>query len=250
MLNREFIGDVGPLPWAWRTAKRQFAKRALRRGVSLRLPTGLRMQIPPDSQSGTEVYTTKADIDWGAEAIFARHASGDFIDAGAHIGYYSLYLSPLVRRVYAFEPDPRCFAGLAANSAVGANITHVPLALSDRVGAARLDVSNASAVSRLSDSGSLVVEAITIDAFVACLNEPHIGVIKTDVEGHDLAVLEGARRTIIAHQPLILSEITPEAVKDFAGRLGYSLWAPRRHGRVKMTFLVPPRLAAEACFSP
>ncbi len=200
------------------------------------------MFIPADSQSGSEVYVTKASMDWGAEELLAQVASGDFIDAGAHIGYYSLYLSPLVRRAYAFEPDPRCFDALAVNAAVGGNIEHIRKALSDRCGQAKLDVSGSAALSSISERGTLAVETTTIDAFVATLADPQIGAIKTDVEGHDLAVLRGAAETLKAHQPVVLSELQPHEVAAFAESIRYDVRARLIDGRAKMTFLVPRRL--------
>jgi FkbM family methyltransferase len=210
------------------------------------------MLIPRDSQSAGEVFVTNADMDWGSEQLFARFAEGDFIDAGAHVGYYSLYLSPLVRRVYAFEPDPRCFEALGVNLAAAGNAVHVPMALSNRHGLAKLDVSRASALSTLSDGGALSVETITIDQFVSEIDKPNIRLIKTDVEGHDLSVLEGAVQTLRRFQPLVLSEITGGAVGAFAAELGFSVYAFDRERRLgmapregsKMVFLVPPRLVA------
>jgi FkbM family methyltransferase len=251
MPDTSFIREVGFSRWAGWTAKRQFAKRVLNRDLSLRLPTGRTMLIPRDSQSAGEVFLTNADMDWGSEQLFARFAEGDFIDAGAHVGYYSLYLSPLVERVYAFEPDPRCFGALSVNIAAARNAVHVPKALSNQHGFAKLDVSRASALSTLSDDGSLSVETVTIDEFVSGIDKPNIKLIKTDVEGHDLSVLQGAAGTLRRFQPLVLSEITGGAVEAFATELGFSVYAFDRQRRLgpaptdgsKMVFLVPPRLA-------
>jgi hypothetical protein len=113
-MNLEFIRGVGATNWLYRTLIRQIAKRVLRRGISIRLPTGLRMKIPMRSPHGTEVFITRANTDWGAEALFCRFADADrdFCDIGSNIGYYSLYLSPCVRKIFAFEPDSRNFTGL------------------------------------------------------------------------------------------------------------------------------------------
>jgi FkbM family methyltransferase len=167
------------------------------------------------------------------------------------VGYYSLYLSPLVERVYAFEPDPRCFRALGVNLAAARNAIHVPMALSNQRGFAKLDVSRASALSTLSDDGTLSVETVTIDEFVSGIDKPNVKLIKTDVEGHDLSVLQGAAETLRRFQPLVLSEITGGAVEAFASGLGYSVYAFDRERRLdrapkdgsKMVFLVPPRLA-------
>ncbi len=109
LINWQFIREVGPLRWVLRYSVRQFRKRVLRRDCTLRLPTGLTMVLPRQSTSATEVYLTRANTDWGSEAIFTSFAvsTRDFLDIGSHIGYYAAYLSPRVRHVYAFEPNPR-----------------------------------------------------------------------------------------------------------------------------------------------
>jgi len=90
-------------------------------------------------------------MDWGAEELFARFASqnSDFIDVGAHIGYYSMYLHPLVRNVYAFEPDPRNLTDLAANAASASNIEVVESAASSHTGTGQLYVGGDSSLSAL-----------------------------------------------------------------------------------------------------
>lgn len=253
MYFHESMRHGGIVRWHLRLAKRQFYKRILQRDLTFLLPTGLDMHVPRDSPAAGEEYYSGADVDWGSEALLARFASGDFIDAGAHVGYYSLYLAPLVERVYAFEPDPRCFKGLQANLRVAGNASHIPKALSNASGTRMFDVSRESPLNTLSNTGSLAVETITIDEFVDELNDPRVGVIKTDVEGHDLAVLEGAVNTLRKFQPIVLSEISGGEVRDFARDIGFSTFAfdaARRLRRApdvgsKMVFLTPPRLVDE-----
>ncbi|HVB81196.1 MAG TPA: FkbM family methyltransferase [Candidatus Binataceae bacterium] len=264
-MNREFIRQVGPLRWAARTAQRQFAKRVLKRDSRLRLPTGLMMTLPRASASATEVLLTNANVDWGAEALFAQFAERgrDALDIGAHVGYYALYLAPLVRRVYAFEPDPRNFEGLERNAVVAGNVEIVRQAVSSRTGRARLALGTNSSVSSLGGAGGSAIEVpvTTIDDFLAARPEIDPALIKTDMEGHDLEGLRGTIRTIGRFQPLILTECggTVE-LSSFCTALDYSIFsfvrdratyatALRRLDALdletlwyKMLFLVPPRL--------
>ncbi|MBL6929717.1 MAG: FkbM family methyltransferase [Rhodospirillales bacterium] len=259
--------------WAWRYGRWQFIKRVLKKDPRLVLPTGKSIVLPRTSGSAAEVFVTKADIDWGSEVRFSSAAgpNDDFLDIGSHIGYYALYLSPLVGRVFAFEPDPRNLAALTANAARGGNITVVGKAVTDTVGAQRFDVSNNSAVSHLtsSDAAAAVdVQTITIDAFVKALPDANIRLIKIDIEGHDLNAVKGGLETIRAHQPLILSEFstegldinTPGELTRLCDDLRYRIFAYTRRsdrqtphlrelaeadiGRIwaKMLFLAPQRL--------
>jgi len=107
MPSISFIKQVGWRKWLIRYSYRQFMKRVFKSGVSLKLPTGLSYYCPSWDPSGSEVYVTNADMDWGSEKLLSciLDPDGTFIDVGAHTGYYSLYMLPLVSFVYAFEPD-------------------------------------------------------------------------------------------------------------------------------------------------
>ena len=146
-----FIREVGVARWMTRYAVRQFTKRILKRDNRMVLPTGAEIILPRQSGNATEVFVTKGNIDWGAEALFARFAdrNRDFLDIGAHIGYYALYLSPCVRKVYAFEPDPRNISGLTANARLRDNVAVVQMAVSSGDGIGSLHIGQGTAVSSL-----------------------------------------------------------------------------------------------------
>lgn len=275
-MNWAYIREVGFVRYAVRTAVRQFFKRVLGRGIDYRLPTGVSMHLPAASRFGSEVYVTGARVDSGAEAMLVRHLDldGDFVDAGANIGYYALYAAPCVRRVWAFEPNPATLPVLRANAARAGNVEVVPRALFSRPGRMTLDVGSEAEISHLVTSGetgavTVEVEVTTVDAFCAAQPGVRITGIKIDVEGADFAVLEGARATIARDRPLVLTEFSestgnrPEDLAAFAQGLGYAMHAFVRTapgaarfalravdagdvaaGRCKMIFLVPPRLAA------
>lgn len=269
----QFACQVGIAKWAWRYGRWQFAKRVLRRDSHLTLPTGKRIFLPRTSGSAAEVFVANAAIDWGSEALFASFAEpgDDFLDVGAHIGYYALYLSPLVRQVFAFEPDTRNQAALAINAETGGNITVVRKAVAQISGVSKLDVSQNSGISHLAAAGAvgaIDVDTVTIDDFVKTVPDANVKLIKIDIEGHDLNAIKGGLDTIRAHQPLILTEFAPEgltindpdALVRLCGELDYRVFAFAREssyaaadlremaaedlGRVwvKMLFLVPERL--------
>src|SRR5262249_42863854 len=150
MVNTKFVRQVGYFRWATRYSLFQFQKRILRRDIHMRLPTGS-MVILPLEHSVSEIYVTGANIDWGAEAVFAKFADRrrDFLDMGANIGYYSNYPSPLVRRAYAFEPEPRNVPALRRNAALCGNIEVVEKAVSSYDGAARLALGSNSMTNTL-----------------------------------------------------------------------------------------------------
>jgi FkbM family methyltransferase len=270
MANLGFIKQVGVFKWVSRSAMLFTRKRLLKIDTRLRLPSGSTIILPRQSASASEVYVTNADIDWGSEALFARFAAAgrDFLDIGAHVGYYSVYLSPLVRRAYAFEPDPRNIENLRANARLAGNVEVVEEAVSSRDGFARLSVGHGSAVSSLEggrDGGEgIEVKTVTIDSFAASRPGIDVGLIKTDVEGHDLEALRGMSELVARCQPLILTECpyTPQLDELFRN-WGYQPYAFTRDRRTlkarfqkmssedlrdewyKMLFLVPSHLGSE-----
>jgi FkbM family methyltransferase len=261
VLNWAFIRQVGVAPWIYRTTVRQFTKR-IGRDLQIRLPTGAVMTLPANSQFASEVYVTRARSDHGAEELFASllRSEDDVLDVGANIGYYSLYMAPRVRTVYAFEPDARTHDALRANADRVANVTIVPLAVSDRVGPVAFDTTGPPEISHVTIHEGALIQATTIDAFVAETPSVRVGAIKVDAEGHDLAVLRGSEETIRRFAPLVLTECpASEDLFAFCEGHAYSVWAfaypvgePRRAKltrmapksplQTKMLFLVPPHL--------
>lgn len=258
-MNVDFIRSVGVARWCLRTAIRQSRKRILGRGIDMRLPTGRTLSIPRTSAIGSEVFVTDADVDQGAEAMLARLCNGGevFLDVGANIGYYSVYMSPCVARVHAFEPDPRAYAHLETLERRLPNVRTHAVALSDSSGVGSLVCGAGSEVSRLGAAADDGVPTTmrTLDSFGDEF-AGRVAAIKIDTEGHDHRVLAGARGVIASDRPLILIETVVSAtIVEWADARRYAIGAPivarppeRPRFRwfsgpdpapVKMIFLVP-----------
>jgi FkbM family methyltransferase len=265
LINWQFIREVGPLRWVLRYSVRQFRKRVLRRDCTLRLPTGLTMVLPRQSTSATEVYLTRANTDWGSEAIFTSFAvsTRDFLDIGSHIGYYAAYLSPRVRHVYAFEPNPRILPDLYRTSALSPNIEVIEMAVSSTDGTETFFAGAGTAVGSLENVGGdpVTVPVTTIDTFVSRHPGIDVGLIKTDIEGHDLEALRGMVATVARFQPLVLTECDDlQGLRALCRDWNYNIFGATRHTRSrkpafldftlsisdlhphKMLFLVPESL--------
>jgi len=146
-------------------------------------------------------------------------ANAAAVDAGAFIGTHSTYfakfcgLSPVV----AFEANPDTFPLLKHN--IAANyLTDTVIPISKALGAsqghavvdcAQGDNQGGSAVSFVSEERPDSVEVSTIDSEVQVLSGgvSNIALIKIDVEGTELAVLEGAMKTIRASRPVLCIEV-------------------------------------------
>jgi len=213
---RAYSRKVGWITYFLRTSRRQFYKRLLRSDLKIRLPTGLSLHLPRESHYASEVWLTRGHVDDGCEEILlhALRPDQDFLDVGAHLGYYSLWCAPAVRCVHAFEPDPRNHNWLRQNAEQTTNIVARYSAVSDFSGEIALCQDVSSAQSHVVDFSKpeqsqqrcVRVPCTTIDAYWAQQERPSICALKVDVEGHEIAVLAGAREVFTACRPIGLIE--------------------------------------------
>lgn len=160
-------------------------------------------------------------------------AGGVCLDVGASYGSYSVLLARLVGpsgTVHALEPRRRSRLVLRAASRIAApgNVHIHELALADGEGEAELltprrrwglPVPGRSFLVDRHDDGSGCaheygggarlqrVRRTTLDTLVEELALDRVDLLKIDVEGAELAVLNGGEGTLGTHRPVILSEI-------------------------------------------
>jgi FkbM family methyltransferase len=135
------------------------------------------------------------------------------IDVGANEGIYAYHLSRYARSVVAFEPNPRYDRALRF---LPRNVTVRVEALSSAPGTLPLHIP-ASANGELESWATLEATELplarSIDVPVRRLDDLElgpVGFIKMDVEGHEMAVLEGADATIRRDRPVLLVEAEDE----------------------------------------
>jgi FkbM family methyltransferase len=148
------------------------------------------------------------------------------VDIGANVGYYTLLAAEKVGghgKVFAFEPEPSRYALLEKNVRVNGlkNVILVQKAVSNKPGAARLylDPRHNKADHRLFDSSdgreSVAVETTSLDDFFKDKGLL-IHVIKMDIQGAEMAALEGMADTIKRHHDLtLITEFWPDGMKAF-----------------------------------
>ena len=160
-----------------------------------------------------------------------------FYDVGAHIGEYVLLAAAAVTPsgfVHAFEPSPAMIEILESNVAGNrhTNVIVNETAVSDREGTCTFDecvepaVSSMRSASRFEGGSgrtlrmSRTVKAITLDHYAEGHGD-RVDLIKIDVEGAELQVLQGATG-ILSRSP----ERTPCLIVEYSvenySRFGYS----------------------------
>ncbi len=187
----------------------------------LKIDHGILMKIDPSRDNGVEMslYET-GTYEAGTLDIFKRFLNpGDcFIDIGANIGLMSLYASKLVGetgKVISFEAHPETFKWFQFNIDLNhaANIQANSFALGSEAGNAEIydnwDINRggASLIVKSKDSVGHAIEVKVLDEVLDSKVVPKL--IKIDVEGFELPVLQGAEKTIRKHQPILVVEYSP-----------------------------------------
>jgi FkbM family methyltransferase len=151
-------------------------------------------------------------VTWNLEeyrAFKTEVRPGDIVlDVGANLGAYSLLFGQWAGgagHVYAFEPAPEARSGLERHvrlNQLDARVTIRSEAMSAAPGVVRFRASGSIGDNRIVTDANAVaddtrVPATSIDAFCAA-ERIAPALIKIDVEGAELDVLQGARETIAA----------------------------------------------------
>lgn len=154
------------------------------------------------------------------------NVGGNFLDVGANLGYYSLWLARLGlgrSTVHAFEPNPMTYRilkgtvernglteivvnNLAIGKEGGTLSIDLGLTLPDpAVAASDYNLGGWSLTHK--KAGSHEVRVVSIDEYVEERKLQGVKFIKIDVEGFERYVLAGAKDTLRAHKPNIMIEL-------------------------------------------
>ncbi len=170
---------------------------------------------------------------------------GAVVDIGANIGNHSLFFSKYYNRVFSFEPNPRTFKLLELNAPLAENIKPFNFGISDSSGHVFMqqfrENMGGSRIVTLTGTTTkhIQIEVRTLDSVANEINVP-IGLIKLDVEGHELAALIGARKTISHHRPIILFE---QNSTDFKNGISPVMELLKSFGYARFATVMPsPRL--------
>jgi FkbM family methyltransferase len=135
-------------------------------------------------------------------------------DIGANVGIYALLASVKagsLAKVYAFEPLERNLRYLRRHMTINQvqNCVILEAAVSNTEGKLRFSAAPWEfSMGRLSKDGEMEVSSVTLDNCIygeKRLSPPDI--VKIDVEGAELEVLEGASKTLTEFHPILFVEV-------------------------------------------
>lgn len=149
------------------------------------------------------------------------------IDVGAYVdGWYTLFPAVLVGNsghVYSFEPHPEFFKRLKANIFLNKlkNITLVKKGVYDKIqsvefyvegGCSSIVKTHAESYKKIS-TPKITIHTTTIDEFVNTNKIKKLNLIKIDVEGIEMNVLKGAKKTLQKMHPNLVIEVLDNQLK-------------------------------------
>ncbi len=225
--------------------RRGLARRAGSLLVGRLLPRGVAFPIARGPLQGMRFVLGSAAGDGGGASIYFNLSEPEqtrrvqehiapgqtFFDVGANVGYYTLLAARGVGpagRVVAFEPFVQNLAHLTRHVTLNrlSNVIVMPYALSNVQGMLEFKLGLNGALGCLAGvggerdaddrdarAGSVSVPATTLDAFVA-QHGLAPDVLKIDVEGAEMLVLDGGRRTIRERRPVIALSTHTDALRS------------------------------------
>jgi FkbM family methyltransferase len=134
------------------------------------------------------------------------------IDCGAHVGMWSRYWYDRVERIEAFEPNPDIIPKFKEEMKGIKNITLHEYALGSNSGTVAMQYGKHPGTYHIKPNlyehdGDIKIR--TLDSF----NFTKVDIIKIDVEGYEVPLLEGARETILANKPIIQIEANETGIR-------------------------------------
>jgi FkbM family methyltransferase len=246
---------------------RDAAQMAARTPVIKPLASGVRLFVDlADHAIGLNILREQFEP---AELAFAQRQvrPGDAaIDAGAHVGLFTMHLAKAVGaagHVYAYEPFPPNADLLAMSveeNRFGDRVTLTRAALGDREGQADLVFAEHTLNSGgafvippgaegLAGHARLSVPVTMLDGLAE--NRRRIAFVKIDVEGAEPRVIAGAAALLRQHAPALLTEIHHEQLARVSGitaadffqsmaRLGYLPHGLTGEGDLGQPLSAPP----------
>lgn len=170
-----------------------------------------------------------------------KNDTGCFFDVGANVGLYTWVVHKVCpqRNILAFEPDPENFKLLemTQNEANAKNLEIYPYALSNQTGDTSFSQDTLTSATGCiagkdmpwieqylnGSSNTISVKTRTLDSVAKEDKIPSL--IKIDVEGHEIEVLDGGKNTLVEKKPLLIIESFPPkqtTVLSLLQELGYS----------------------------
>ena len=213
------------------------------------LPWGLPIWVHPTDVIGNAIFRAGVYDLCVSEVLWRLiDPTETAIDAGANIGHMTSIMAKRVSetgRVLSFEPHPQVFQELAANAATWQPVPNIgkieiyEIGLSKDAGTATLHTTSEFTVNRGTASLEITSEddadqgmthsisTERLDNMIS--NDAWVGIMKIDVEGHEMDMLQGATSLLKERRirDIVFEEKNsyPSRVTQYLEQFGYSIFS-------------------------
>jgi len=160
------------------------------------------------------------------------------IDVGANLGWFAVTISQYLATgcsIFAVEPDKTNLHRLRLNIEkykVGHLVKVFPFALSDEKGLGYLTLDRGNPANHQVGVTGEALEVVKLEVLdEIAKNVANVSLIKIDVQGHELKVLQGGIETLSKFKPTVIIEIDNrfekdecKSIWDFMNSLGYKFY--------------------------
>lgn len=178
-----------------------------------------------------------------------------FLDIGANIGNHAIFVGLMtkVRKIIAFEPNPPAIAVLKRNIQINhlehkIDVSCLGIGLGERMEMASTRFTDKNwGGARMNSAPGQDRPSIPVVTGDVLLAKEDVNFIKIDVEGMEMRVLDGLRRTIARHRPKIFIEVdqeNTEAFHQWCKDNAYTVTQRFRRYKTNENFLIVPKRQA------
>lgn len=195
------LNAKGKVAALWRVLRWQIASRLMPGPIALPYAEGTFLFATRGMTGATgNWYCGLHEVDEMAFVLHLLQADEHFVDVGANVGSYSILAGGAAgARVTAVEPIPATFAHLQRNvvlNGLGESVRCCQAGLSDVPGVLRFSVGLDTVNHVLAAGEDLPGADVPVMRLDDLVGQDVPTLMKIDVEGHELAVLQGGRRTL------------------------------------------------------
>jgi FkbM family methyltransferase len=163
------------------------------------------------------------------EYIYWHYLGGVFVDVGSAIGNHSLFFAKFCAPQHVISVEPVRANVERQRELFKLNNVTVRIyncALSDKPGTGAMEAFAGKNLGQWRLVKGDDVQVMTLDALLEGVDGRRITLVKVDVEGHELKVLQGGERTLIHNRPALFLEIRSrsqhKAITEYLARFGYA----------------------------
>ncbi|MBU3580980.1 FkbM family methyltransferase [Polynucleobacter sp. AP-Capit-er-40B-B4] len=187
--EREFLENNNKYQWIYNLLKDEESRDVFARLVKFRFDHDI---------SHLEGFTQREDIQYFENFLCLNEDHELFLDVGGYDGYTTqefIKLCPQFDSIHIFEPDKKNYDSCLAALSQYKNVNFHLLGLSNQKQTLRFNMMGSS--SSVSQDGSVIINVDRLDDILKV--RPTF--IKIDIEGAELAAIEGGRNTILNGHP-------------------------------------------------